>query len=91
MTEPRGTWKVWRIARIDGRKCAGLVVEFIISAKTEQAVRELASDSVSDEDRATWLDRRTSLIYDLGKADDKYRETMIITHFTLPSSGDSNN
>lgn len=84
--EPRGAFKLWRIVRTDGQYRnhlnEALTIEFIISAKTEQAARELACDSVTDErDSCVWLDRRKSFIAEIGKAADSLREAQIITRF----------
>lgn len=84
--QDRGAFKLWRIVRTDGQYRnhlnEALTVEFVISAKTEQAARELACDSVTDErDSCVWLDRRKSFIMEIGKAADALRETQIITRF----------
>jgi hypothetical protein len=78
--EPRGAFKIWLLHRIDG-ETAGVTTEFLITAKTEQAARELACDTVKPEDSCVWLDRRKSRITELGRADQRYRSTEVITSF----------
>lgn len=89
MSEPRGTFKIWRLHRIDG-ETAGVTTEFLITAKTEQAARELACDTVKPEDSCVWLDRRKSRITELGRAADKFRATEIITSFYSSNSEGKN-
>jgi hypothetical protein len=79
-TEPRGAFKIWLLHRIDG-ETVGVTTEFLITAKTEQAARELACDTVKPEDSCVWLDRRKSRITELGRADQRYRSTEVITSF----------
>lgn len=77
--DTRGAYKLWRISRIDS--VAVGAIEFLISAKTEQAARELACDTVKPEDSCVWLDRRKSRIDELGRSADRFRGTQIITSF----------
>lgn len=95
-SEPRGAYRLWRIRRIDGQyrnaQNEALTQEYIISAKTEQAVRELACDSVTDEhDSCVWLDRRKSHIAELGRSADSLRETQIITRFPYLTNTEEDN
>jgi len=96
-SESRVAFRLWRIRRIDGQYRNGaneaLTQEFIISAKTEQAARELACDTVAEGDSCVWLDRRKSRITELGRSADSLRDTQIITKFPLPASpeGDDSN
>lgn len=98
MTSPesRAAYRLWKITRIDSQWCnaanKALTQEFIISAKTEQAVRELACDTVAEGDSCVWLDRRRSRITLLGRSEDAYRDTQIISQYpTANGQGDSSN
>lgn len=77
--ESRMAYRLWRLVRIDGKPG-----EMIISAKTGQAARELASDTVGIHDqseRHVWLDRRETHLTELGRASDEYRKTAVISIF----------
>lgn len=80
--EKRGTFKIYRLYRL-ADESVGSVQEFIITAKTDQAARELACDSVKPEDSCVWLDRRKSRCDELGKVIDRFRDTQIIAMYHI--------
>jgi hypothetical protein len=73
----RRTYKIWHLTRTGAVGSYGMV----IIAQTSQEARELAADSVGDDDAITWIDRRKSHITELGIANKEENKTRIVTEY----------
>jgi hypothetical protein len=74
--------RLWHLERKDDLGW-GVTREFWIAAKTDQAARELASDT-DEEDRVTWLDRRRSHCSEEGKADPRRKTAVVVSRYQFP-------
>jgi hypothetical protein len=74
----RRTYKIWHLVQLGTFECDEQVAKMVIIAQTSQEARELAADSVDDDDAITWVDRRKSRITELGIANKEENKTRIV-------------
>lgn len=80
--DAKAAMRLWHLERKDDTFW-GVTREFWIVARTDQAARELASDT-DEENSVTWLDRRHSHCSEEGKADPRRKTAAVVSRYQFP-------